>query len=180
MSVSDVITTIIGAMAGWTVVLAAVAWTVKSIVNHALSKNIEAFKLNLQSQSQQEILRLQSSLQLHATEYQVRFSQLHERLAQATIEVYDKLQCLYSEVRVCVAFITTDCRPPGEKMQALQKAATEFADYYCRHKILFPQGLTDSIDEFQRLLRQVIRKNRESTGTGGNKARRVPMGEAAS
>ncbi len=166
MSTSQIITIIVGTLGGSGVVLVAVAWIVKSIITHALSKNIEEFKLNLQNQSQQEILRLQSSLQLHEFEHHVRFSQLHERLAQATIEVYDRLRCLYSEVRGAVAFITTDSRPPEEKMQALQKAATAFADYYCRHKILFPKELADSIDEFHSLLRNVLRKDRLSGHVG--------------
>jgi len=166
MSTSEIITIIVSTLGGSGVVLVAVAWIVKSIINHALSKNIEEFKLNLQNQSQQEILRLQSSLQLHEFEHQVRFSQLHERLAQATIEVYDKLRCLYSEVRDTVAFITTDSRPPGEKTQALQKAETAFADYYYRHKILFPKELTDSIDAFHSLLRNVIRKDQQSARAG--------------
>jgi hypothetical protein len=166
MSTSEIIAIIVSTVGGSTAVLVAVAWIVKSIINHALSKNIEEFKLKLQNQSQQEILRLQSSLQLHEFEHQVRFSQLHERLAAATIEVYDRLRCLYSEVRDTVAFITTDSRPPGAKAQALQDAATAFADYYYRHKILFPKELANSIDEFRSLLRDVIRKDRQSDHAG--------------
>lgn len=166
MTVSEIITIVLSAVGGSAVLFGTVAWIVKSIINHVLARDIEKFKLNLQSESQQELLRLQSSLQLHEFEHQVRFSQLHERLAVATIEVYNKLQCLYSEVKGALAFLTRDTRSVEELRNDLQKAASAFSEYYSHHKILFPKELADQIDEFHCLLRKSIIKYRQSERVG--------------
>lgn len=166
MTILEIIIIILSAVGGSAVLFGAVAWIVKSIINHVLARDIEKFKLNLQNESQQELLRLQSSLQLHEFEYQVRFSQLHERLAVATIEVYNKLQCLYAEVKGALASLTMDTRSVEELRNDLQKAASAFAEYYPRHKILFPKELTDRIDEFHSLLCEAIIKDRQSERSG--------------
>ncbi|GAI42938.1 unnamed protein product, partial [marine sediment metagenome] len=108
MTMSELITVIISTIGGSAILIGAVAWVVKSVINHALSRDIEKFKLILQNESQQELMRLQSSLQLHEFEHQIRFSQLHERLGIATIEVYDRLKRLYAEVKEALSILSMD------------------------------------------------------------------------
>ena len=60
MSIEQVIT----AIGGSAVLFGAMAWLARSIITHVLSKDIEKHKINLQAESQKELVRLQSTLQL--------------------------------------------------------------------------------------------------------------------
>jgi len=162
----EVITVILSAIGGSAVLIGAVAWVVKSMITQALSRDIEKFKQNLHHESQQELMRIQSSLQLHEFEHQIRFSQLHERLAVSTIEVYDRLKRLYAEVKEALSFLSMDQRSIEEIRADLQKASDAFFEYYPRHKILFPKTIADQIDEFHSLLRKAIIKYRQSERVG--------------
>ena len=166
MTMSELITVIISTIGGSAILIGAVAWVVKSVINHALSRDIEKFKLILQNESQQELMRLQSSLQLHEFEHQIRFSQLHERLGIATIEVYDRLKRLYAEVKEALSILSMDSRSSEQIRTDLQKASDAFIEYYPRHKILFPKAIANRIDEFHFLLRKAVVKYRQSERAG--------------
>ena len=141
------------AIAGSAVLFGAVAWLARSIIIHFPSKDLENFKLNLQRESQQELLRLQSSLQLFEFEHQVRFSRLHERRAEIISEIYRKVVELY---RTAFTFVTyyQGCAKPNkeELLSRLWKAADEFKDYFESHRIYFTQDTCSIIDRLNEAL----------------------------
>ena len=159
MNISEIITVIISAIGGSAILFTAVAWLVKSLINQAFSKDIEKFKINLSNQSEQELLRIHSSLQLSEFEHQIRFTQLHERLAEAAIEVYGRLRKVYTEVEERVSVISREPKSDEESENAIKIAASNLSDYYYPRGILFPKEIAEQIEEFIKMLRRVLTRH---------------------
>jgi hypothetical protein len=69
----------------------AIAWLLKSIINHGLTRDIETFKARLQADATKEAENLKHSLEKTAVEHQVRFANLHSRRAEVIAEIYTKM-----------------------------------------------------------------------------------------
>lgn len=68
--------------------LAALAYLIKALLSHRLTRDVETFKAQLKSDADVTIERLKSSLQMTAMEHQVRFSKLHEKRASVVTDLY--------------------------------------------------------------------------------------------
>ncbi len=148
MTVSEIITIILSAVGGSAVLFGAVACIVKSIINHVLARDIEKFKLNLQNESQQELLRLQSSLELHEFEHQVRFSQLHERRACIIADIYGRLYEFYWAVCAFLKhYHTSDNTKKADLLKKLEEEAEGFKDFFDKHRIYFSVETCSLIDK---------------------------------
>ncbi len=148
MTVSEIITIIVSAVGGSAVLFCAVAWIVKSIINHVLARDIEKFKLNLQNESQQELLRLQSALELHEFEHQVRFSQLHERRACIIADIYGRLYEFYWAVCAFLKhYHTSDDTKKADLLKKLEEEAEGFKDFFDKHRIYFSDETCSLIDK---------------------------------
>lgn len=90
MSQSDasIVCTILAAISASAVSLAIVAWLVRSIINHWLSKDIEVFKATLQHEKNTEIEKLRSDLGRMALEHEVKFNQLHNKVFVIIARLY--------------------------------------------------------------------------------------------
>src|SRR5260370_36481854 len=75
-------------LGGGTAVLAAAAWLIRTALNHALTRDAEAFKARLKADADIETEKLKSSLQMVAFEHQIRFSNLHAKRAKVIAEIY--------------------------------------------------------------------------------------------
>jgi hypothetical protein len=67
----------------------------RTIVQQVTSKDLESFKLRLQSQAQVNLERLRAELQQAALEHSIRFSRVHERQAEVISEVFGGLERLH-------------------------------------------------------------------------------------
>ncbi len=79
------------AVGGVTGISFAVAFLMKSVINHALTRDAEKFKAQLKADADLEIEKLRSSLQMVAIEHQVRFSSLHAERAKIIAELHGRL-----------------------------------------------------------------------------------------
>ena len=95
---------VIAAIGGSAVLFGAMAWLARSIITHVLSKDIEKHKINRQAESQKELVRLKSSLQLVEFEHQVRFSHLHERKVTIIADMYSRLVGLHRSASAFVKY----------------------------------------------------------------------------
>ena len=73
---------------GGTGISFAVAYLLKSIINHGLTRDIETFKARLQADATAEAEKLKHSLEKIAVEHQVRFASLHTTRAEVIAEIY--------------------------------------------------------------------------------------------
>jgi hypothetical protein len=138
---------IIVAIGGSGVLFAAMAWLARSIINHFLSKDLENFKLILQKESQQELMRLQSSLQLIQLEHQVRFTKLHENRAGIIAEIYSMLVKLHRTASIFVRmYQSLDDTKNKENIKQLWGSLDIFTEYFEKHRIYFNQNTCSEID----------------------------------
>lgn len=134
-------------------IIGAITWLIRSIINQILSQDIEKFKTNLQSDSQQELLRLQSSLQLVQFEHQVRFSKLHERQAEIIAEIYSRLVELHRAAKNFVELsIFTDNDKNKERIKHLWTVVDNFMDYFEKHEIYFDEKVCSEINKLKMIL----------------------------
>ena len=146
---------IITAIGGSAVLFAAMAWLTRSVIIHFLSRDLEKFKLKLQEESQLELIRLQSSLQLVEFEHQIRFSKLHERRAEIIADLYSKAVELHRRASTFVRlYQSLDEDKNKENTKDLWKAADEFRNYFDKHRIYFNKDTCTTIDSFNEALSQ--------------------------
>ena len=155
MSIEQVIT----AIGGSAVLFAAMAWLARSIITHVLSKDIDKYKINLQAESQKELVRLQSTLQLVEFEHQVRFSQLHERKVSIIGEMYSRLVRLHKSATDFVKYYqTVNDQKKENYLKQLWDSADSHNEYFDRHRIYFQKELCEKIDNFNNKLSEACSK----------------------
>ena len=112
------------------ILVAAVAWLLKSIINHALSKNAEQHR---------ELLKVEA----------LRSSELLKRRGEAIEELYYNLGEL---VRATGSFVNVWGRSGDPSLEEKRSRANEtyhkFIKHYNKYRIFFSEGLCDKIDSF--------------------------------
>jgi hypothetical protein len=136
-----------------TVLLAAVAWLIRSLVSHLLNKDIEKYKFELRREAERELETLKAALKIQTSAHQIRFSKLHDRRADVIEELYKKIVAFESSASSLIAEFSL-----GYYDHQKQKA-DKFIDQYFdlhnfteRNAIYFTPDLTDKIKELNQLL----------------------------
>jgi hypothetical protein len=122
---------IIVAFGGSAALIGAVAWLIRSLTVHILSKDLENFKTKLQSA---------------AYEHQVRFTKLHERRAEILADLYSKIVVLHNNATNFVRwYASVGDDQKVMNIQQLWQAAEEFNIYFERNRIYFDQATCEKI-----------------------------------
>jgi len=144
---------IIKFLGGTALVLAAVAWVVRSLVVHLLSKDIESFKEQLQAQSAVQLERLRHELRLVAAEHEKRTHLLQERRAQTIAELYARLVNFLAAAESFASLMEWSGEPSKEeKAILLAQRAGEFREYFLCNRIYFSENVCQ---KFETLFREV-------------------------
>lgn len=141
----DQIITILG---GASLLIGAVAWLMRSIINHFLSKDIENYKIRLKAETDQKIEEFRTSLRMSAFEHEIRFLHLHEKRAEILAELYKRLVDAVSAARIFVAPVNLDLDEEGDKnrhKEAIEKS-TSFYNYFDIHRIFLSDELCLKIE----------------------------------
>jgi hypothetical protein len=150
MNISEMIVAISASVGGSAVLLCVIGFLSRSILAHFLSKDIETFKANLQIESQREITKLKSSLELIAFEHQVRFSRLHEKRGEIIATLYGKIDKLYNVVYEFIgSYPGTEGSHKDQKIKGIWEYVNEFKVYFGTHKIYFDPNICRKIIWFQ-------------------------------
>lgn len=143
----DILTDLVVVTGGGTVLVGASAWLIKTVITQKLATEAEVFKNRIQADANIEIERLKSSLQIVATERQVRFTKLHETRAEVIAELYKKLAGLHRKGEL---FVTTRENNPDpakdEEFLKLVNEMLEFQQYYDEHQIYLPLPVCQSLE----------------------------------
>ena len=124
--------TVLTAVGGSAVLIGAVAWLVRSLMLHLLSKDLETFK---------------GQLQLAAFEHQVRFTQLHERRASILADLYSKIVQLHHAATNFVKwYASANDDEKKQRLDQLWLAADDYQSYFEKHLIYFDQPTCDKVD----------------------------------
>ena len=138
------------------VLTAALIWLSKSWISerlkHAIKNEYEqklaTHKAELKAQSDVEIENLKSSLQITATEHNVRFSNLHEKRAEIIAETYSLLKTLCVKLADYVKiFEPIGDKPKDERQKLFADAHNKFRDYYPKRIIFLPKSTTDKVEK---------------------------------
>jgi hypothetical protein len=128
---------------------AAMIWLAKNVISERLKNSIksvydeklETHKAQLKADSDREIEKLRASLQLLATEHQVRFAGLHAKRANTIAESYDLLVTAFN--RGAEFASPAQARPEDFNSNYLNAMAAiqDFYLYFDRNRIYLPATL---------------------------------------
>jgi len=144
------------------VLILAVAWLVKSITTHRLSKDVERFKADLQLDGE----RYKNELSVDAHRRNTVFSRLHERRAEVIAAVYEAVSSAELAVSHYITPFGSPEPPPGktlilvavESMWTLVRTADT-------HRIWFTPATAAKLDEIVVALRKAY-----NLGASGQRA----------
>ena len=123
------------------------SYVAKSVINNYFSKGLEAYKAQLQSNSQQEIESLKSALARTAYEHQIRFSRIYEKLAKVIEETHSNLVDLHRAASRFVTLYHINEEQRKDNRKALWDAADKFLYNFERHRIYLDQDVCQKITD---------------------------------
>jgi len=143
-------------LGGSGILVTAVAWLIRSLVTHLLSKDVENFKEQLKAANALELERLRSELAIHALEHEVKFRRIDEKVAKHLNIIYQRLFKLYEAVGKFVSIIDFAGEPTKEeKLEIATQYNTEFWNYFLHNRVYVPPTLYKQIREFGELITKI-------------------------
>jgi hypothetical protein len=137
---------IIKFLGGATLLLAAVAWLIRSLTGHLLSKDIEVFKHQLKSEAEKELAMLTASLQLENERLRIKLSALESRRLGVLENLFSRLVYFTKRAEVFSwgpeLNDVEELRKNGEKFY---DSYTSFYQYFEEHSIFLPKTLESDI-----------------------------------
>lgn len=129
------------------VFLAILGFVARSIFNQLLSRDVEKFKIELQSTNDKELARLRSELERTTFEHQTRFVKLYDKRAEVIGNIYPLI--IDAEAR-CISLAPTFLdvpEVPEEKLISQAFAATrDLGTYFDRNRLYLDTELCSDID----------------------------------
>jgi hypothetical protein len=134
-----------------TILMGAVGYLIKTLIEHFLNKDVDKFRSRLNL----EIEKYKSEIQLEAEKDKIQYSLLQEKRALVISELYTLLSNFDSSIRDLMALF----QPAGDKTQEEKaKIAAEngnkFLSYYNQHKIYFNKETCKLITEINEKFRK--------------------------
>jgi hypothetical protein len=142
---------------GGTGISFAVAFLMKSVINHGLTRDIEAFKARLKADTDVEIENLRHSLQKIAYEHQVRFSKLHADRAQVIADIYTQM---VEAEQYGQQFVYVEGHAEKSKRQEAyfetHRKLVEFYFFVEKRRIYLPEHICALLNTFMEKLRKSV------------------------
>ncbi|MFM7591798.1 MAG: hypothetical protein ACKO85_08385, partial [Isosphaeraceae bacterium] len=111
---------------------------------------LETYKAQLSAENAAATERLKSQLQIAASEHQIRFAKLHEKVAEVVAETYSRLYQLASAVEQYVSVVErADGPSKKERRMAVADAMKNFTDYFRPRRLYLPKEIADRIKAFE-------------------------------
>jgi hypothetical protein len=125
-------------LGGSSILLGAVAYLIKSILTHFLSKDIEAYKMSLKAEVQKSLI-----------EHDTVFRGLHSKRAETIEELYSKLVEAVSATESFLSIIELGGEPTKEeKYKVAMKKIIDFFQFFDKRRIFLNESLCIQIDDF--------------------------------
>lgn len=122
----------------------------KNAIKHEYEQKLETHKTQLKAQSDVELEKLRSQLNITATEHEVRFSRLHEKRAEVISETYSLLKELYMRLGDYVKiFEPAGDTPKEQRRDAARTAFQNFRGYYVNRVIFFPKATANKLEQIE-------------------------------
>ena len=109
----------------------------------------ETNKSQLKHESDAEIEKIKSQLQIEAAKRNIQYSKIFEEIANTVVTVYEKLVVFKDAVSNYVSMVEWQGEPPREEKRGLvQEKMNDFLGYYKSRKIYLPEKPAKQIDPF--------------------------------
>ncbi|MDR8390454.1 hypothetical protein NC796_04825 [Aliifodinibius sp. S!AR15-10] len=147
----------------FSIVIAAIAWLLRSIGNHLIDKRLVSFKTELDRISSEHQQKLDFELESHRKQLQIDYlkhSRVHEKRLEVMSEIYSRLVQLDQSIKELTAFLKPST---GEKYKDRRKREmSEAAESYQRFKIYFDKKRIMLTGETCQLIDELVEKYSES------------------
>jgi hypothetical protein len=123
---------------------------IKTSIQHEYDQKLETHKAQLKAQSDIEIEKLKSQLQVAGAERNVRFSHVFERTAETIVKTYQLLQEVLWAVQNYTDAVEVRSAPGDLEMarEQINKSAQEFFTYFHANKIYIPKKTMEKTWQF--------------------------------
>lgn len=128
-----------------TLVLAILAFLIKSIISHWLNKDVAKFKSDIEHTAKESFAIVQSDLEKERIRLQVSYSGIFEKQAEAIIELFKLLTTFESHINHALY----DKDDKEEDYKKFVESWRELFNYFRINRILLPKNLDQLIDQFQ-------------------------------
>lgn len=125
--------------------------TIKESVKKDFNKSIETYKSKLNEELSIKIEPLRAELNKQNISHQIQFTFLHQERGKVLVELYQKMQELYSAMSDWTATIQLVIEDADKEREArairANKALYEFRNYFYLNKIFFAKSFCNSIED---------------------------------
>ncbi len=135
------IETVAGDVLIFSAAIGAISLVVKSLIENAMSKDVEKFKITISK----ELELYRSALEKD----NFRFSKLHEKRAEVIIELYGKLVDFESALNtwICPLQFADSEKLKPSRQQVVYDTGKEFYTFYQKHRIFFTPEVCKLLDD---------------------------------
>jgi hypothetical protein len=131
----------------------------KNAIKHEYDQKLVAFQAQVKAAHDIQLERLRADLQIAASERQIRYQKLHDRVAETVAQTYALLQRLKGTVTTYVSDLKWSSAPSDDELRAkIGAAIKEFRDYYPPRRIYLPQDIAKKVDDFAMKLSSITRQ----------------------
>lgn len=132
------------------ILIAALTFLARSIINHFFSKGIETYKTNLQAETNKIMLEFTHSLEKTTYEHQIRYKSLHEKRAEVIAETYGLLVDTLTSAQFLLIPASDSIMTKDNMLHSALTKANEFMSFYTKNRIYLPEHICLKIDEIVR------------------------------
>lgn len=136
---------ILAAITANTLIVGVFAFLFKSIVNHRLDKDITTFKNNLEHQAELQLSNYQSRLEEERIKLQISYGGIFEKQAEIIIELFKMINKVEDSMREGIYAESNR----SEEYRLFMDSWRGFSSYFETNKILLPESLEYSLEEFK-------------------------------
>ena len=145
--------TIITALGANALVIAALAYLMRSLIGHRLEKDISEFKRTLELTAQREIEAFKAQLEKDRLRLQISYGGIFEKQAGAILELYRNVLALERAASKAV----NSGEPIPQRKTAFRDALSKIRRSYHEDRILLPQHIDEMVGHFMdRMFRSVL------------------------
>ena len=138
----QIIAEFITLLGGFGIVVAAIAWLSKQLIDHYLLKEVQQHKASLDAQNQAAAERLRAELQQQLIEHEITFRRIDEKVAERLEKSYQLLLKLYIGVSKLVAFLEMSSDPSkDDRLKECDEANRAFKEYFYDNRCHIPPAL---------------------------------------
>ena len=159
--VQEFIVTVISSAAVSSVLAGGLIWLSKSWISERLKNSIkseydqklETHKAQLKAQTDIEVEKLKSNLNIIAAEQSIKFSTLHTDRAEVIANTYALLKDVFFTIQDYVKiFEPAGDKPRDERRQIAVDAHSAFRDYYPKKLIYLPKATAEKLENINKEL----------------------------